>query len=461
MTIALKPYQRPLIEVLPFLALGKHQLHNITVAADEPFTTDTTELLQKFGSPLYVISEQKLRQDYRNFKRSFSDDKINTRIAYSIKTNYLPAVCAILRQEGACAEVVSGMEYELARCLGIPGKDIIFNGPHKTRSELHLALSEGALVNIDNFDELAIIEQLSEQISTPVRIAIRVNFRYGITPWTKFGFNNDNGESLRALQRIARNKKLQFEGFHSHVGTFVLVHELYANAIDKLIELARQAKKLGLNPTTIDIGGGFPSTNTLKPEYDIPGGSQRNGSDYLLPYAEHIFGQLHKHSELFGSRPTLILEPGRAIVDSSSQLLCTVISKKEIADRGSAIIVDAGVNLVPTVCYYNHNIKTLAGNNNQQDGLLKPVDIFGPLCMQSDRLREQILMPPLNVGDHLSISNVGAYCHTQSVQFIQPRPATVLLGEQGPELIRRAETCRDIFALDLLPDRLRDENCKF
>lgn len=461
MTIALKPYHKPVIEILPFLALGKHQLHNITVADDEPLTLDTAGLLQKFGSPLYVVSEQKLRQDFKNFKRSFSDEKITTRVAYSIKTNYLPAVCAILRQEGAYAEVVSGMEYELARCLGVPGKDIIFNGPHKTRCELLLAFSEGALVNIDNFDELAIIEQLSDQLSTPARVAIRVNFRYGITPWTKFGFNNENGESLRALRRIASNKNLQFEGFHCHVGTFVLVHELYANAIDKLIELARQARKLGLAPTCIDIGGGFPSANTLKPEYDLPGGSQRGSSDYLLPYAEHIFGLLRQHSDLFGDNPTLILEPGRAVVDSSTQLLCTVVAKKEITDRGCAIIVDAGVNLVPTVCYYNHDIKTFAANHQQQDGLLKPVDIFGPLCMQSDRLREQILMPPLDVGDHLSISNVGAYCHTQSSQFIQPRPATILLGEHGPELIRRAETCRDIFALDQLPERLRDEKCQF
>ncbi|HBY85770.1 MAG TPA: diaminopimelate decarboxylase [Colwellia sp.] len=461
MTIALKPYHRPVIEVLPFLALEKHQLHNITVAADEPLTLDTVDLLQKFGSPLYVVSEQRLRQDFKNFKRSFTDEHVNTKVAYSIKTNYLPAVCAILRQEGAQAEVVSGMEYELARTLGIPGKDIIFNGPHKTQAELKLALSEGALVNIDNFNELELIDRISEELITPARVAIRVNFRFGTNPWTKFGFNNENGESLTALKKISRNKKLQFVGFHCHVGTFVLVHELYANAVEKLIELAKQAREIGLNPTSIDIGGGFPSANTLRPEYDLPGGSQRTNNDYLLPYAEHIFAQLRKHSELFGNNPTLILEPGRAIVDASTQLLSTVIAKKEIVGGRNAVIIDAGVNLVPTVCYYNHQIKTVAATKSEERGLLKPVDIFGPLCMQSDRLREQILMPALNVGDHLSIGNVGAYCHTQSNQFIQPRPATILLGDQGPELIRRAETYRDIFALDLIPGRLRDDKCQF
>ena len=417
--------------------------------------------MAKYGSPLYLVSEEKLRQDFKNFKRSFSDEEINTRVAYSIKTNYLPAICCILLQEGAYAEVVSGMEYELARSLGVSGKDIVFNGPHKTEPELHKALSEGALVNVDNFDELALIEKIAQQLAKPARIAIRVNFQYGQSPWTKFGFNNDNGESLRALQQIAKNDHLQFEGFHSHVGTFVLVHDIYANAIDKLIQLAEQARELGLKPVSIDIGGGFPSGNILKPEFDLPGGSTRNDQDYLLPYAEHICGQLRKHKALFGGKPTLILEPGRAVVDGAVQLLCTVIAKKEIANSGKAIIVDAGVNLVPTVCYYNHNINMQAQGETQHDGLLKPVDIFGPLCMQSDRLREQVLMPPLEVGDHLSISNVGAYCHTQSVQFIQPRPATVLLGDNGAELIRRAETMRDIFALDHLPVRLANVHSHF
>jgi diaminopimelate decarboxylase len=81
--------------------------------------------------------------------------------------------------------------------------------------------------------------------------------------------------------------------------------------------------------------------------------------------------------------------------------------------------------------------------------------------MQTDRLREQAMLPPLEVGDILVISHVGAYCHTQSMQFIQARPATVLLGPDGPEVIRRRETWRDVFALDHLPERLRGDGCRF
>ena len=85
----------------------------------------------------------------------------------------------------------------------------------------------------------------------------------------------------------------------------------------------------------------------------------------------------------------------------------------------------------------------------------KSVSIFGPLCMQIDVLRERALLPPMELGDPLVVSNVGAYCLTQSMQFIQPRPAVVLIGTDKIELIRRRETREDIFSLDIMPSRLR------
>ncbi len=109
---------------------------------------------------------------------------------------------------------------------------------------------------------------------------------------------------------------------------------------------------------------------------------------------------------------------------------------------------------MPTSVYYDHGVGTTNNGADGAEGYLQPVSIFGPLCMQNDILRERALLPPLQVGDSIVMSNVGAYCHTQSSQFIQPRPATVLLGPDGPELIRRRETWRDVFALDQLPDRL-------
>lgn len=446
-------YTPPALSPLPFFAVNKQGLPELSVQNDvEDY--NVTELLAKFGSPLYLVSEDRLRKDFREFKEAFTSPGIETRVAYSIKTNYLPAICSIILEEGGWAEIVSGMEYDLVKALGVPGQEIIFNGPHKTHAELLKTLSEGSIVNVDNFDELAMVEQIATQLNRPVKIGIRINFRYGMSPWTKFGFSDDNGECQLAMERIARHPFIQLELLHNHSGTFQLLHEVYENSITRLIDVAKRARELGLAPTMVDVGGGFPSVNTLKPVFDIPGGSSRS-EGHLYRYSQVICGKLQRAKELFGGRPTLVLEPGRAIVDACTQLACTVVAKKEIQGQGPSIIVDAGVNLVPTACYYDHAVKLAEPEENESPASHKATNVFGPLCMQSDLLRERALLPELGVGDPLVIGNVGAYCHTQSSQFIQSRPATVLLGKEGPEIIRRRETWKDIFALDHVPERLK------
>jgi diaminopimelate decarboxylase len=457
-----KPYEPPLLTPLTFTAVSKHLTADVAAAAEFDESYDPAALLREFGSPLFVISENTLRGLFRNFRDTFSEPGIDTTIAYSYKTNYLPAVCAILHEEGAWAEVVSGMEYELARSLQAPPEQTIFNGPYKTRAELQAAFADGALVNIDNFDELAAIEALAGTLGQPCRVGIRVNFRYGPAPWTKFGFNDENGDAQKALERIAAHPGLRLELLHNHCGTFQLDYDIYAKGVEVLIGLARRARDLGLAPTMIDMGGGYPSSNRLKPMYDLPEVGRRR-SDALYPYAEAILGPLSKAKELFGGRPRLVLEPGRALVDSAVQLLCSVVATKDIPEKGRAVVADGGVNLVPTAYWYDHGIKPPPEARSEDDAegrTAQPVSIYGPLCMQIDVLREQVMMPPLEIGDPLVISNVGAYCQTQSMQFIQPRPATVLVGPEGPEVVQRRETAKDIFIRDLVPNRLLPDGWK-
>jgi len=452
---ARKPYEPPRLTPLTFTAVSKHLTADVGSVGEFDDAYDAAALVKEFGSPLFVISESALRGLYRNFRDIFTEPGIDTRIAYSYKTNYLPAVCAVLHEEGAWAEVVSGMEYELARSMSVPPQEIIFNGPYKTRDELHAAFGQGALVNIDNFDELGAVEAVASELGGKNRVGIRVNFRYGPAPWTKFGFNDENGDAQQALERIAAHPNLTFDLLHNHCGTFQLVYDIYAQGVEVLIKMAKRARDLGLEPTMIDMGGGYPSANKLKPMYDLPEGGDRR-QDTLYPYAEAILGPLSKAKELFGGQPTLVLEPGRALVDAACQLICSVVGTKEIPDKGRAVVVDGGVNLVPTAYWYDHGVKpTETSGDNAGDA--EPVSIYGPLCMQIDVLRENVIMPPLKIGDPLVISNVGAYCQTQSMQFIQPRPATVLLGPDGPEVIRRRETAKEIFILDQIPKRLRPD----
>ncbi|HYB09606.1 MAG TPA: diaminopimelate decarboxylase, partial [Alphaproteobacteria bacterium] len=247
----------------------------ITAAGPDVEGMSSKELIKEYGSPLYVVSEGRLRADFRKFQESFSRPGLRTQIAYSVKTNYLPAICSILKSEGAWAEVVSSMEYNLARALGYSANRIVFNGPYKEHNALQRAVVEGAIVNVDGFNELAKIEAIARSLNRRARIGVRMSFRHNGIGWTKFGFDDDNGECQTALERISQSQWLSMELLHNHCGTFVLLHDLYAASVRRLIDLARRARNLGLSPTIIDVGGGFPSVNKIKPDYDVPGGSKR------------------------------------------------------------------------------------------------------------------------------------------------------------------------------------------
>ncbi|MCZ6604396.1 MAG: hypothetical protein O7A03_04555, partial [Alphaproteobacteria bacterium] len=171
-------YQPPRIDPLTFTAVSKHLVADVLpgTAFDEQY--DATDLMGRFGSPLFVVSEAVLREQFRAFKNTFSADGIDTRVAYSYKTNYLPAICSILHEEGVWAEIVSGMEYELALALGVPPREIIFNGPYKTRPELQKAFAQDSIVNIDNLDELNAVQEVANALGTACRVGLRVNFQF-------------------------------------------------------------------------------------------------------------------------------------------------------------------------------------------------------------------------------------------------------------------------------------------
>lgn len=449
-------YRPPRIEPIAVTTVGKHPVHDISALDEVDGGEDVRAMIAEFGSPLFVASEAGLRAEFRAFRNAFTASGIETRVAYSYKTNYVPAICRVFQDEGALAEVVSGMEYSLARALGTEGSDIVFNGPHKTPDELARAFSEGALVNIDGFDDLDRAIAVARTLEGRARIGIRVNFRYGPMPWTKFGFSHDCGDSQKALELIAAEPKLDLVAIHNHCGTFQLDAKIYRRAAEVLIDTARRARKLGLKPTIADLGGGFPSSNRLKPFFDLPRPLTPE-DDRLAPFAEAILNPLCRSKEAFGPNPVLILEPGRAIVDAPVKLITTVVATKENAGHQSAVIIDAGVNLIPTAYWYDHDVAGVREEESGHSATRRPVSIFGPLCMQIDVVRDSALLPPLTVGTPLVITNVGAYSISQSMQFIQTRPAVVLVGPDGPELIRRRETWRDVFALDEVPERLRGQ----
>lgn len=408
------------------------------------------ELVQAYGSPLYVVSEAVLRRKYNELYRAFSLRYPSVAISYSYKTNYLSTICSILHQEGALAEVVSGFEYEIAESLGVPGNQIIFNGPLKRPAELTKAISQGARIHIDSYDELAMVEELAQKLGRTVPVAIRLNMSVGPLAWDRFGFNLENGQAMDAAYRVLSSPWLKLVGLHEHLGTFILDPDLYRQMAEKLANFAKSLIDYGVTLEYLDIGGGYASHNTLHDQW-LP-------ADYATPtfdqYADAICPTLIKN--LPQPLPLLIMEPGRALVDEAVQMLTSVVSVRYMTSGQKGVVVDAGVNLLSNVAWYRYEIRaaTLAGSISA-GSILEEVNIYGPLCMNIDVLQQKVALPPLRAGDILIIKNVGAYNFTQSTQFIQPRPAIVLINEGEVEVIRTAENMEYIKQLDKVPQRLQ------
>jgi len=407
------------------------------------------DLVERFGSPLFVFSERTLRRKYRELHEAFATRYPHVVQAWSYKTNYLKAICAVFHEEGALAEVVSPFEYEKARALGIPGRDIIFNGPHKPMAALRRAVEEGAQIHVDHLDEIQDLEQLATELDTQIPIGIRLNMDTGIHPqWTRFGLNLDSGQALDAVKRIHAKGRLVVTGLHAHIGTFILDPEAYRRETEKMVQFANLLQeRFGYTIEYLDVGGGFPSKSRLKGTYLPP--------EVAVPpidaYAEAITDALYAHLAP-GVFPRLILETGRALVDEAGFLVTTVVATKRLADGRRGYVADAGLNDLFTSFWYRFTIET----DREVQGMNEPAMVNGPLCMNIDVIDEGTLLPPLRRGTRLVISPVGAYNVTQWMQFIEYRPAVVLVGEDGTaELIREREDLSDIERRERLPARLQ------
>jgi diaminopimelate decarboxylase len=406
-------------------------------------------LIEKYGSPVFVLNEQTIRNTYQEAYHAFSTRYPNVQFAWSYKTNYINAVCKVFHSEGAWAEVVSGFEYKKAIDNGVPGDKIIFNGPDKSDDDLKLAIKNGSPIHIDHFDELYSLITISNNLDKRAKVAIRVNMDTGIKPlWDRFGFNYENGQAWEAIKKIIFSKNLELIGLHTHIGTFILDPNAYHVAASKLGDLAISVKnKYKHDIQYIDMGGGFASKNTLK-------GSYLSGTD-LAPsfsdYADNITHALLNAGFSSEDMPLLILETGRALIDDAGSLLGTVLANKRLADGRRSMIVDFGVNILFTSFWYNHLISPA-----QECSLYTEETVmYGPLCMNIDVIRESISLPPLNKGDNVVVHRIGAYNMTQWMQFITLRPKVVMIDTNGKtHIIRESENNEYITKLEITPEHL-------
>ena len=444
-----KQYERPLIQPLNTGLMNKYGTRTEYAPLTHIDGLAVKDLIEEYGSPLFVLSEAKIRQNYRDAKRAFETRYPKVQFAWSYKTNYLNAVCNAFHQEGSWAEVVSRFEYEKALQNGVPGPKIIFNGPDKTDEDLKLAIKHNSPIHIDHLDELYRLTALAENAKEKPKVAIRVNMDTGIHPrWDRFGFNYENGQAWDAINKIMASEKLELIGLHSHIGTFMLSAQAYGVAATKLADLALSIKNRYHKVVHyLDLGGGFASANTLKGAYQPGIDTVPTVNDYAEAISTALLNAGFDTDEL----PYLYLETGRALVDDAGFLLGSVISNKRLSDGRRATIMDFGVNVMFTSFWFNHKVSPAQPFGHHTEDCV----LYGPLCMNIDVVREHVTLPPLNAGDHVVVHHVGAYNITQSMQFIALRPAVVMIDVKGtPHVIKNAEKLSTLEHDEVMPDHL-------
>lgn len=446
-----KAYERPIIKSLNGGIMNKFGTRSNYTPLTHIDGCSVHDLTANFGSPLFVLSEQKIRQNYQSAKRAFETRYPKVQFAWSYKTNYINAICNVFHQEGSWGEVVSRFEYDKAINNGVPGDKIIFNGPEKTEEDLRLAVKNGSPIHIDHLDELYLLTEIAGDMNIKPNVAIRVNMDTGVYPmWDRFGFNYENGQAWDAINKIIAMGKLELTGLHCHIGTYMMSASPYGVAASKMAALALQVKQQhNIVIKYIDMGGGFASKNTLKGSYLTANDTMPTFDDYAEVIASALLNAGFDKDEL----PYLFLETGRALIDDAGYLLGSVISNKRLSDGRRATILDFGVNVLFTAFWFDHKISPAQPFGHHSEDCI----LYGPLCMNIDVVRENIALPLLNKGDQVVVHHVGAYNISQSMQFIALRPAVVLIDTKGkPHIIKNKESLETLEKDEVLPTYLKE-----
>ena len=398
-------------------------------------------LLKQYGSPMFVISERIIKKKYRLFSEALQKYYPNSQIAYSVKTNYLPGVVNTMKTLGCWAEAVSSFEYWLAKKLDFPGNQIIFNGPDKKTDDIERALKDGALINIDNQNELERVITLIQNFDRPIKIGLRVNMKIGKNPWGRFGFDLENGQAFLVVKMLNEHSNICIAGLHAHIGTNLDEPQRYAETVIKLSDFASKIKNnFDIDLEYLDLGGGFA----------VPGSRWLNNPIWVVPeieeYIKDIVDVIEKKWP--GKKPKLFFEPGRYLVDESGVFLTTVMNQKKI-ELGQLANVDSSAYTQLQTASYRKNIIEIIQENAPRYNDEIQTWVGGNSCIGNDFLAQSAPLPELRAGDVLIFYNAGAYTMVRSEQWINTRPAVVMIKENGSvECIRRKEDYENMIALD-------------
>jgi len=398
------------------------------------------KLDKQFGLPLYVFDEKGFIENYTTFENTMREKYPKYQVSYSYKTNYTPYICKTVQNLGGYAEVVSGMEYYIARKIGYPHNQIIFNGPNKGQDGINAILA-GALVNVDNLDELELVCSVAKEFpERQLGIGIRVNLDVGQNFISRFGM--DEGDIETAFQRVSAIYNLSIVGLHCHISRCRGI-EAWEKRTRYILALCD--KYFAMPPKYIDLGSGM--FGNMASEF----ASQFENVPSYSDYAKVTGGLMAEHYKGIEDKPILFTEPGTTLIARYVDFVAKVDAIKTIKGKTFAILNCSEHNLGETCTLKRLPLKVLHVNW----GLVySNVDFVGYTCLEQDVMYTDYT-GNLAVGDYVLFGNIGGYSNVYKPPFIWPNCMMIAYAKNGCiNIVKQKETYEDLLHTYVFEERL-------
>lgn len=409
---------------------------------------DVSALAEKYGTPLYLVSEDAIRERFAEIRESLTEKYENTRAAYASKAFQTLEMMRIVKSEGMSLDVVSGGEIYAAMKAGVDPAVMVFHGNSKTDREIIEGLEAGVGVFVvDNDSELERLNEYAAERGKVQSILLRVT--PGVDSHThsyistgqldsKFGFSPEKTEQV--IAKADSLPGIDMKGIHFHVGSQLMENDSHIMGLEIILELLRELKaKHGWTARELNCGGGFGVHYAGDPD-------RVKLADFMDPMMEKITAFYQEQGD---PRPLITIEPGRWVVAEAGITVYEVGAVKKNAAGRIYAGIDGGFPDNPRTELYNAAYEVEAVEKTGELHDVKTT-IAGKCCESGDIIAYDVMLPALERGDHIAIFATGAYNYTMSSNYNKlGRPPVVMIRNGKDRLTVKRETYEDMIRNEL------------
>lgn len=412
---------------------------------------DVTDLVKQYGTPLYVMDEELIRNNCKLFNGNFSMKGIDTEVIYASKSFLNLAICKIIKEEGLSLDVVSGGELYTALKANFPPNKIYMHGNNKTEEELVFAIKSGVgKIVVDNRQELELLEIICEELDKDIDVLLRVN--PGIDAHThkyiqtskndsKFGESIFSDDIYCVINKFQMSNRVNLKGFHCHIGSQIFEENSFYSSALVMIEFMKEIQtQCNFTTEELNLGGGFGV------HY-----SEEDEQMDIKKCLNNLLGLIKDGIENMDmSIPKLMIEPGRSIVANAGTTLYKIGGTKQTYGGKQYMFVDGGMTDNPRTALYDAKYEAVVANKmNCKYGEMYTV--AGKCCESGDIIIKNIELPKVERNDVLAVLSTGAYNYSMSSNYNRIlKPAVVFVKGGESRIAVKRETYEDLIRNDIL-----------